>query len=603
MSIYKTEFQLNAVATLQLSSSSITSLDDNEQEAGSKEVVLETKDTKESKVQSGGIRRNEKSFTIEIKNEKGKLIKIERPFPTEQLIFSDSEYLTLGKLLRSTVNVRKTLLALEQQDQLKQKEIEEAIQELNVNKGKIVELMSSITSFAPCKLKAFPLLLSNECIELLWEILGDSLNSPYTPLIEIDPGYNSDRNDRVPEALAPFLPRLIEISPWINSFGAISWVAAAQGFYLVEPLLKRTDSDVSINLRGYGLMVVNRLESILKYHKSNLLVSGNWIDDNGAIKIAEAIASNPSFKNLNINRNNVGPVATAVLAEVFAKHPTFSDFSIADNPIMDEGVTVLCNAYKTKYSGSRKQLSLNFKNTKMGPKSLATIERQIFPLNVTSLSLAANPRIAESKNMGFFSFLKKQGKRSSTPEFISFVNALKQNKSIHILDLSSCKLGDEEAELLAEMLAVNTTLQVLNLEDNQIGDVGIKFLGDAIKKNKNLALTSLNLKRNNITDVAKEKFKNLESRKLRIFSRAHLGHSEESDVFLAFERYRKFLPMWLKTIYEQNGLINIPGVISIIVEYALSDRVAAQPNFENQEIEQLIGREATAGGTFGLLGC
>ena len=64
------------------------------------------------------------------------------------------------------------------------------------------------------------------------------------------------------------------------------------------------------------------------------------------------------------------------------------------------------------------------------------------------------------------------------------------------LDLSSQKIGDREARVLAKALAQNTTLLVLELSENQIGNAGAYALADALKVNS--SLSTLRLSRNKI---------------------------------------------------------------------------------------------------------
>ena len=53
-----------------------------------------------------------------------------------------------------------------------------------------------------------------------------------------------------------------------------------------------------------------------------------------------------------------------------------------------------------------------------------------------------------------------------------FTNALANNRTLRILDLSCNRLGDEEGKLLAARLKANETLWTIGLNRNQIGNNG-----------------------------------------------------------------------------------------------------------------------------------
>ncbi|KJE94346.1 hypothetical protein CAOG_005004 [Capsaspora owczarzaki ATCC 30864] len=81
----------------------------------------------------------------------------------------------------------------------------------------------------------------------------------------------------------------------------------------------------------------------------------------------------------------------------------------------------------------------------------------------------------------------------------AIAEALKVNTTLTQLDLSDDKIGDVGAQAIAEALKVNTTLIQLHLHGNQIGDAGTQALAEALKVNT--TLTQLHLQRNQIGHV------------------------------------------------------------------------------------------------------
>jgi len=71
------------------------------------------------------------------------------------------------------------------------------------------------------------------------------------------------------------------------------------------------------------------------------------------------------------------------------------------------------------------------------------------------------------------------------------------NPSITNLGLE-CKLGDDEAAMLAEALKTNKTFTTFDFADNKIGDEGAKAIDEALKTNK--TITDLHLNSNSIGD-------------------------------------------------------------------------------------------------------
>ncbi|XP_011270680.1 hypothetical protein, variant [Capsaspora owczarzaki ATCC 30864] len=89
-----------------------------------------------------------------------------------------------------------------------------------------------------------------------------------------------------------------------------------------------------------------------------------------------------------------------------------------------------------------------------------------------------------------------------TPEQRQWYEQVK-NASGELL-LSWCKIGDVEAQAIAEALEVNTTLIKLNLLSGQIGDAGAKAIAEALKVNTTLTqlhLSTIQLFNNQIGDV------------------------------------------------------------------------------------------------------
>ena len=83
-------------------------------------------------------------------------------------------------------------------------------------------------------------------------------------------------------------------------------------------------------------------------------------------------------------------------------------------------------------------------------------------------------------------------------ELSQLVGALQTNRSLTSLDLSGNEIGHQGAKDIANAIQNNTTLKSIGLSWNRIGDQGAKHIANAMENNR--TLTSLDLSRNLIGD-------------------------------------------------------------------------------------------------------
>lgn len=75
---------------------------------------------------------------------------------------------------------------------------------------------------------------------------------------------------------------------------------------------------------------------------------------------------------------------------------------------------------------------------------------------------------------------------------------LKENRNVRILDISSCKIGDEGGISIANyIMCGENSLKNLNLKDNKITDYAGVMLCESLRVNKNI--TKINIERNAIS--------------------------------------------------------------------------------------------------------
>jgi hypothetical protein len=77
--------------------------------------------------------------------------------------------------------------------------------------------------------------------------------------------------------------------------------------------------------------------------------------------------------------------------------------------------------------------------------------------------------------------------------------AIKENSTLHMIELHGNNIGDEGAKWIAEGIEKNSALQKIDLSNNSIGDEGAKWIAQGIEKNS--SLKAIDLSRNEINDT------------------------------------------------------------------------------------------------------
>jgi Leucine Rich repeat len=176
----------------------------------------------------------------------------------------------------------------------------------------------------------------------------------------------------------------------------------------------------------------------------------------------------------------------------------------------------------------------------------------------------------------------------------ALAEALKQNTTVHSLNLEGSVIGNEGAKELAETLKLNSTLKSLNLRHNSIGENGAIMLAVALSQNS--GITSLNLSDNSIREegaiaFAKTLERNSTLNSLNLENNLFKEDEEDDEVEQAFEkalkknrtlttlgmpfRYtpgqeyldRNFMELISKSMTKVNPAMDNPVVLHIISDY------------------------------------
>ena len=160
-----------------------------------------------------------------------------------------------------------------------------------------------------------------------------------------------------------------------------------------------------------------------------------------------------SYTELNLSQKGMGVVGGMVVAGLLPVMGSLKSMNLFDNRIGPEGANAIAEALKV--NGSVRHLVL--KDNRLGPEGARHLSE-----------------------------------------------GLRVNKSITDLDISrgddylSAAIQAEGAKYIADMLLVNGSITKLNLNNNHIQYEGVVLICEALKRNKDTNLSSLNLGRNEL---------------------------------------------------------------------------------------------------------
>ena len=179
---------------------------------------------------------------------------------------------------------------------------------------------------------------------------------------------------------------------------------------------------------------------------TGLDVSGLLIGDEGATALAAAALENTALKAVKLNRCGVSGMGAKALGKALSSS-AWTLLSLDGNPLRNEGTAALVRSIPS--SSSLQTLSLA--HAQIGRTAGA----------VESGSAAPTPDLASQSAEG----------RAAAAALDALAELLSRARSLTSLTLSSNKLNDEGARVLAQRLA-SGAIEALSIDSNQIGDAG-----------------------------------------------------------------------------------------------------------------------------------
>ncbi|XP_067040240.1 NLR family CARD domain-containing protein 3-like isoform X2 [Acropora muricata] len=294
-----------------------------------------------------------------------------------------------------------------------------------------------------------------------------------TSLSSLNLSYNAIRDEG-----ANLLAEALRVSTSISSLDLSDNGILAVGANSLAQALKINASLSSLDL--HSSIIQLEFENMLPQHLSGTTVFytfgkpvTNFIGDEGANSLAQALRVNTSLSLLNLSFNFIGVAGAISLARALRVNTSLSSLDLSRNSVGDEGASSLAEALKVNTSVS----SLNLGNNSIGDEGANSLAQALrVNSSLSSLNLSTNSISGEGAN--------------------SLAQALRVNTYLSSLDLYSNSIGGEGAKSLAQALRVNSSLSSLDLKSNSIGAEGAKSLAQALRVNS--SLSSLDLKSNSI---------------------------------------------------------------------------------------------------------
>ncbi|CAE7598878.1 NLRC3 [Symbiodinium sp. CCMP2456] len=256
-----------------------------------------------------------------------------------------------------------------------------------------------------------------------------------------------------------------------NKVGLVGAQALAKAMEM-NPAIKSVElSKCEIGDLGEKTMKLAHAISAIKFSKGvEVDLSRAGLGDSDAEALAEVIKMSSSIESIDLGSNQIGDVGTQALAEAFKASRSFHTMTLSKNRVGDVGAQAIIQAIQE--SSACKQAFLEGNQIQEAAMKAVELANQI-----------SNIKFREEVQIG---------------------NLNIEIKEVRILTLSCKRLGDSDAEALAEAIKVSPSIESIDLSSNQIGDMGAKALAEACKVSS--SIRRIELASNHIGDAGAQAF-------------------------------------------------------------------------------------------------
>jgi hypothetical protein len=317
-------------------------------------------------------------------------------------------------------------------------------------------------------------------------------------------------------------------------------LALAVGLLVGAASAKRCKlSDVQ---RGDGSYAVDGCEELLLF--------GESVGDEGAIRLAAALATNPQTLLLvDLWHNGIGPAGARALGAALSKNNKLQRLYLNENPLGAEGVRALAQGlgaaaqsphhlWLSRTGESMPQADINRAQSYFWPDHSALIHVKCG--TDTKAHAGARPPAGIFPPTRPPEPLPPPG--AGDDGVLALAEALRKNRVLEALDLWECGITATGARALAKALRSNSVLRTLELRGNPMGGAGAQAFAELLPENK--PLSTLDLVNTGASDAG------------RAALRAGLARAKANPYIVIFED--KIGPHQQRTSWEEQGHADAP---------------------------------------------
>eukprot|EP00455_Lapot_gusevi_P003253 TRINITY_DN11333_c0_g1_i6.p1 TRINITY_DN11333_c0_g1~~TRINITY_DN11333_c0_g1_i6.p1 ORF type:complete len:717 (-),score=106.78 TRINITY_DN11333_c0_g1_i6:52-2202(-) len=275
-----------------------------------------------------------------------------------------------------------------------------------------------------------------------------------------------------------------------------------------------THLDVSYNkIQDHGLVIVLQLAKTIP-SLTHLNVACNNIREHGFGEIASFLATNSTLLKLelgqsdDIKKNVLDPISAVRLADALCQNQTLQYLNV--NAIgLGRSDSKNVEAFAGMLSVNRTLTSLDLEQNQLGTRNAVLLfETLANSGSIRHVNFSKNG-IGPAVGASIANLLASPHQQLSTLRLqnnsigrgvLEFSLALRDNRTLLILDLEGNDIGDEGIEVIADSLLYNRTLTQLNVASNRIEVAGGQALAYALSQNN--VLSVLDLSQNPIKNLS-----------------------------------------------------------------------------------------------------
>jgi len=214
------------------------------------------------------------------------------------------------------------------------------------------------------------------------------------------------------------------------------------------------------------------------------------IDDRGAVLLADAVLaqardpekSGGSITRIDLQSNAISDAGAAALAAIIPQCPHIDQLNLQWNDVSDAGAEALADVLKTNLTLRLLGLFGNARVTDRGVGALSTALAVNRTLKTLTVGLGP-PGVCEESARRLKAVLQTR------VVAISLLDALKALRGFGPppgLDLGGSKVGNAGCKALAAALRCNRSVKKINLSSCGVGDAGALVLSDMLGSNKTI---------------------------------------------------------------------------------------------------------------------